>query len=66
MCVFLSNGTCVCVDTENGSHTTAAAILKSLVGTEELNLPPVAADVFALWMVSKELGIYLSDLLSSL
>jgi len=59
VCVFLSNGTCVCVDTENGLHTTAAAILKSLVETEDLNLPPVAADVFALWMVSKELEVQL-------
>jgi len=61
VCVFLSNGTCVCVDTENGSHTTAAAILKSLIETEDLNLPPVAADVFALWMVSKELGNAITD-----
>lgn len=56
MCVFLSNGTCVCVDVEHGVNTNSATILKTLVETEDLRLPPVAMDVFALWMISPELG----------
>lgn len=56
VCVFLSNGTCVCVDVEHGINTNSATILKTLIETEELRLPPVAMDVFALWMISPELG----------
>ena len=56
MCVFLSNGTCVCVDVEHGVNTNSATILKTLIETEELRLPPFALNVFALWMISPELG----------
>ena len=56
MCVFLSNGTCVCVDIEHGVNTLAANVLKTLVGSDDLRLPPIAMEVFALWMVSPELG----------
>ena len=55
VCVFLSNGTCVRVDVE-GSHTTSATVLKCVVDTEELHLPSLAMDVFALWMVSSDFG----------
>ena len=58
MCVFLSNGTCVCVDVEHGVNTNSATILKTLIETEELRLPPFALNVFALWMISPELGKY--------
>ena len=54
--MFLSNGTCVRVDVEDGIHTTSATILKSVIDTEELHLPAVALDVFSLWMVSTEFG----------
>lgn len=56
MCVFLANGTCVCVDVEYGANTTCSSILKTLIETEELRLPPVATEVFSLWMMSPELG----------
>lgn len=56
VCVFLSNGTCVCIDVEHGVNTNSATILKTLVEAEELRLPPVALNVFALWMISPELG----------
>jgi|688.fasta_scaffold982421_2 hypothetical protein len=56
VCVFLSNGTCVCVDVEHGVNTNSATILKTLIETEELRLPPFAMNVFALWMISPELG----------
>ena len=56
VCVFLSNGVCVCVDVEHGPNTNAATILKTLVDTEDLRLPPTAMDVFALWMISSDLG----------
>ena len=56
MCVFLSHGTCVCVDIEHGVNTLAANVLKTLVGSDDLRLPPIAMEVFALWMVSPELG----------
>ena len=59
VCVFLSNGTCVCVDIEHGVNTLAANVLKTLVGSDDLRLPPIAMEVFALWMVSPELGNHL-------
>ncbi|XP_046441277.1 putative FERM domain-containing protein FRMD8P1 [Daphnia pulex] len=59
LCVFLSNGTCVCVDVEHGVNTNSATILKTLIETEELRLPPFAMNVFALWMISPELEVQL-------
>ena len=56
VCIFLSNGTCTCVDVEDGNRTSSAHILKSIVETEECRLPPMAIDVFALWMSSPEIG----------
>lgn len=61
MCVFLSNGTCVCIDVEHGVNTNSATILKTLMEAEELRLPPVALNVFALWMISPELGSSLNQ-----
>ena len=44
------------MDVEYGANTTCSSILKTIVETEDLRLPPVAMEVFSLWLMSPELG----------
>jgi hypothetical protein len=55
--VYLATGTAVIVEPDKGSSATAKDLVDSLVDSEELALPPYAAEVFSIWMASSFLGI---------
>ena len=54
--VYLATGTAVIVEPDKGSPINAKELLQLIVESEELALPPYAAEVFSLWMASSFLG----------
>ena len=55
--VYLATGTAIVLEPDKGSSATAKDILQTIVESEELALPPYAAEVFSIWMASSFLGI---------
>lgn len=57
VCVFLMSQQAVRLQCDDGRDLTAAQLLQTVLEEEEIALPPVASQVFGIWMISPLLGI---------